>query len=51
MDTGEGNVIILRGGKNFSMGQAGKDLPGEEQMSVFYSTNDSTSSAGTTCSY
>ena len=41
MAAGEGNVIILRYGKHMSMSQGGKNSSGEEQMIVFYSTNDS----------
>ena len=38
---GDGKVIILRDGNHMSMSQGGKDSPGEEQVSVFYTTNDS----------
>ena len=41
MAAGDEKVIILRNGNHMIMSQGGKDSPGEEQMSIFYTTNDS----------
>ena len=38
---GDGKVIILRGGNHSTTIGGGKGLPGEEQFSVFYTTDDS----------
>jgi hypothetical protein len=41
MAAGDAKVILLNGGKKMILSGDGKNLPGEEQFSVFYNSNDS----------